>query len=123
MEAAVAGNTPTHVGKTVDHLACVGALEKHPHARGEDLNAKIMTGQVTRNTPTHVGKTCTMPPAGDTQRKHPHARGEDHLGEKGVLRNPETPPRTWGRQTVTEPGIAESGNTPTHVGKMDKVHV
>ena len=32
----IAGNTPTHVGKTSESNATAEACEKHPHARGED---------------------------------------------------------------------------------------
>ncbi|VAO19757.1 Domain of uncharacterised function (DUF2825) [Klebsiella quasipneumoniae] len=75
------GNTPTHVGKTVNPGNPTLHVEKHPHARGEDTTVirhtrnsretpprtwgRLHPVQHPRtaggNTPTHVGKT-SMPP-------------------------------------------------------------
>ena len=77
--SAMAGNTPTCVGKTKRHIERVAAQEKHPHVRGEDAqpSACCLKGKETpprawgrhaitdeaaklrRNTPTCVGKTAT----------------------------------------------------------------
>ena len=71
------GNTPTHVGKTVWASVDNHAIQKHPHARGEDDRAvtparkpgetpprtwgrqanEFSAAAMARNTPTHVGKT------------------------------------------------------------------
>ena len=90
-------NTPTHVGKTA---RCPGLLlrqEKHPHARGEDINISAYSHihletpprtwgrhchlnclkKSVRNTPTHVGKTLFSGKPEPVHQKHPHARGED----------------------------------------------
>ena len=70
-------NTPTHVGKTSPIDLQGDELEKHPHARGEDVSkpsltcivketpprtwgrpsTRCTTLSLRRNTPTHVGKT------------------------------------------------------------------
>ena len=70
-------NTPTHVGKTVHLFVSEELVEKHPHARGEDVyhtdsganheetpprtwGRHILVCECKpeiRNTPTHVGKT------------------------------------------------------------------
>ena len=71
------GNTPTHVGKTINQSQSRLRQKKHPHACGEDyprlvenrLKAETpprMWGRLAElfgrehkngNTPTHVGKT------------------------------------------------------------------
>ena len=75
------GNTPTYVGKTEEKSLGFGAIEKHPHVRGENrayiphsqpseetpprtwgkLDRAGQYSSVTGNTPTYVGKTGTMP--------------------------------------------------------------
>ena len=111
--------------------------EKHPHVRGEDVQAlrfrppaletpprawgrRLTTqklAEIHRNTPTCVGKTA---PAGETIQcrwKHPHVRGEDFLlGHIQQVRK-ETPPRAWGRLARIFPDQPGLGNTPTCVGK------
>ena len=134
-------NTPTHVGKT--RYACSWRLggKKHPHARGEDLIARIpAAGQsetpprtwgrrsdraevdgCVRNTPTHVGKTHQASPQPVRQRKHPHARGEDAMVRALWVLVSETPPRTWGRPADPRQRRQPDRNTPTHVGKTAKI--
>ena len=110
------------MGKTLWGGALQRLLEKHPHARGEDVLACSIAApsQETpprtwgrpplpqqdksrvRNTPTHVGKT----PSGCRRRS----------GRK------ETPPRTWGRLISFFPRHRIYGNTPTHVGKTRSYH-
>ncbi len=71
------GNTPTGVGKTDSGMIIANKQEKHPHGRGEDLNANVTAGGSVEtpprawgrpvllyflslssgNTPTGVGKT------------------------------------------------------------------
>ena len=118
------GNTPTHVGKTGAGRPHGAYPWKHPHARGEDLighkTVKIKRETPPRtwgrldhgltpcihcgNTPTHVGKTDESPNGMLGQEKHPHARGEDPpmMQKKGP--SAETPPRTWGRPSLTHEG-------------------
>ncbi len=38
---ALGGNTPTGVGKTISDVATNGAIQKHPHGRGEDPLERI----------------------------------------------------------------------------------
>ena len=112
-------------------------MEKHPHARGEDVyhtdsganheetpprtwgrpcrNDKKLLAK--RNTPTHVGKTIITATKTARKRNHPHARGEDgahYRRTHGIL---ETPPRTWGRRPARHLVRGDDRNTPTHVGK------
>ena len=130
-------NTPTHVGKTSDGAADVCPLQKHPHARGEDLRyaasmevfletpprtwGRLMCVQevrfYTRNTPTHVGKTNAENHGQLRKEKHPHARGEDQKLARNLLKSGETPPRTWGRHDFGLAFADQDRNTPTHVGK------
>ena len=70
-----------------------------------------------RNTPTHVGKTLGGIMVSIPLPKHPHARGEDIVYRNQRERNPETPPRTWGRPGAERPHLPRYRNTPTHVGK------
>ena len=117
------GNTPTGVGKT-----CIGdkpcnQSQKHPHGRGEDQGSYGGTtsdGETpprawgrparrksasfsSRNTPTGVGKTRC--PAGRRcgKRKHPHGRGEDIRSMAASTCARETPPRAWGRPSLSTP--------------------
>ena len=100
-------NTPTHVGKTIRGGHQHNYDKKHPHARGEDMVAKLINSMVGEtpprtwgrlprfavpafaggNTPTHVGKTSGTGSEAARLRKHPHARGED---------SPATAPRARG---------------------------
>ena len=131
------GNTPTHVGKTLEKGLYAFLKRKHPHARGEDPQSGTapqsltetpprtwgrhaslwLAGRTGRNTPTHVGKTpwAVSPDRGGS--KHPHARGEDPGTAAACCWMPETPPRTWGRRHPTCAETARGRNTPTHVGK------
>ena len=130
-------NTPTHVGKTGTGVYRNCPVQKHPHARGEDIistldmvrseetpprtwgrpGMKKTASQVARNTPTHVGKTWAFRKTCQQKKKHPHARGEDSAMSRDGSRQLETPPRTWGRRYI-DPAVHMAGrNTPTHVGK------
>ena len=130
-------NTPTHVGKTVYTKSKASSSEKHPHARGEDvdvrrevaalketpprtwgrLNILSLSRHKHGNTPTHVGKTPALPSPDVLCEKHPHARGEDSRAVCLSIFQVETPPRTWGR-LIHDPAFPfQLRNTPTHVGK------
>ena len=113
--------------------------EKHPHARGEDLDRALDVDetwetpprtwgrrQLTEtqqkewgNTPTHVGKTRKGTGGRCGRWKHPHARGEDIVPVRLRSWKQETPPRTWGRRLIMFSGRTCTGNTPTHVGKTN----
>ena len=95
--SALMGNTPTHVGKTSGGKQWEMAIQKHPHARGEDPSRRptdergletpprtwgrqlenVYFTLFSRNTPTHVGKTSLQVDSRSHHGKHPHARGED----------------------------------------------
>ena len=70
-----------------------------------------------RNTPTDVGKTGQSLCVAAWARKHPHGRGEDAFSTAPNTLSRETPPRTWGRLVELLQMSAETGNTPTDVGK------
>ena len=134
-------NTPTHVGKTRSGSHWVAFQKKHPHARGEDgfLHGDLRFHPETPprtwgrprlhaldpldagNTPTHVGKTTSAWPTVPQSGKHPHARGEDYLYGSLVESAVETPPRTWGRPLPLTARMKQKGNTPTHVGKTQRL--
>ena len=131
------GNTPTHVGKTLQKCKKLITGRKHPHARGEDVSPSFVClgsaetpprtwgrrlsmkhgGAFVGNTPTHVGKTASRAHAHAGGQKHPHARGEDASSTPSRILARETPPRTWGRQNGTGSSPVPGRNTPTHVGK------
>ncbi len=91
------GNTPTRVGKTTRRLPGWAMLTKHPHTRGEDVEAMAPVWPMVEtpphawgrplfhgsgvaldgNTPTRVGKTPARLGMVQPGRKHPHTRGED----------------------------------------------
>ena len=70
-----------------------------------------------RNTPTCVGKTSFFSHRMRTHWKHPHVRGEDAFFLMPRIEKIETPPRAWGRQTITYYVSCSDRNTPTCVGK------
>ncbi len=125
------------MGKTLTFLALAHRRQKHPHARGEDINllgvgtSKTETPPRTwgrrrsftssmlsvRNTPTHVGKTPSLDEIVCAYQKHPHARGEDRAVVVVWFPVLETPPRTWGRPIQSFTVVSCNRNTPTHVGK------
>ena len=133
------GNTPTHVGKTYGTTSSNEQCRKHPHARGEDTARSLTLGGNRetpprtwgrlktddimavkyRNTPTHVGKTAAPASGGRGFWKHPHARGEDRKNTGPLFIELETPPRTWGRLSLSAAFMAARRNTPTHVGKTE----
>ena len=116
-------------------------MQKHPHVRGEDLDAAWYSVQtletpprawgrqrpmmlkisVSRNTPTCVGKTEGNYYANDMLEKHPHVRGEDVVVQSDCKATTETPPRAWGRLTVCRKLNRFPRNTPTCVGKTGSV--
>ena len=117
------GNTPTCVGKTSQNCRRCLHAQKHPHVRGEDINAPsgyknpketpprawgrqqpVPAGQHRGgNTPTCVGKTFVKTLNNNLKKKHPHVRGEDadFYGVRACQR--ETPPRAWGRPAGSPP--------------------
>ena len=110
-------NTPTGVGKTARDKTQINRKRKHPHGRGEDLMAILLThdiletpprawGRLRRiqviryhagNTPTGVGKTLLCRSKTGRMEKHPHGRGEDSRSRLFPAPPSETPPRAWGR--------------------------
>ena len=131
------GNTPTGVGKTARDKTQINRKRKHPHGRGEDLMAILLThdiletpprawGRLRRiqviryhagNTPTGVGKTCRLFLPLPACKKHPHGRGEEVSVASEPSSFKETPPRAWGRAVSGERDCGQRGNTPTGVGK------
>ncbi len=130
-------NTPTGVGKTTKSRPDGRLLQKHPHGRGEDPRT-TRAGRVTietpprawgrpssatstetrfRNTPTGVGKTSLAIKKTLAWWKHPHGRGEDHGYRRRRAVGSETPPRAWGRRSISAIIKPQSRNTPTGVGK------
>ena len=125
------------MGKTNASVSPAKSRKKHPHARGEDARAAtaslyspetpprtwgrridIFVDAVSiGNTPTHVGKTSLCKRNRAVDGKHPHARGEDRLVICATPSIGETPPRTWGRLSLSAAFMAARRNTPTHVGK------
>ncbi len=134
---ALAGNTPTGVGKTASPVKGWAPSQKHPHGRGEDLRTTVINGQYLEtpprawgrlvgrvqrwlplgNTPTGVGKTQSQLIQACLGKKHPHGRGEDADDLMSASRYAETPPRAWGRRRCYPSGKHRDGNTPTGVGK------
>ena len=114
-------NTPTCVGKTRPKKSLSLKAEKHPHVRGEDTpctnpQAKVQEtpprawgrpftllrhAAAGRNTPTCVGKTHGRGCLPRRLEKHPHVRGEDRRRRHGLSLRAETPPRAWGRRTIS----------------------
>ena len=70
-----------------------------------------------RNTPTCVGKTRRAVASLPCIQKHPHVRGEDLCHCPVKASGVETPPRAWGRRSISINGTTYIGNTPTCVGK------
>jgi len=91
------------VGKTNLFYNQENLSQKHPHERGED------PGQRSVQSPS--------------LEKHPHERGEDPCTGVGVFFDPETPPRAWGRHFRKTLQTSKAGNTPTSVGKTEKVSI
>ena len=134
------GNTPTCVGKTIAAARESGISRKHPHVRGEDgfggfvtdtlietpprawgrLQAVLTLFLRDRTTPTCVGKTTFSQQGLAKVKKHPHVRGEDLIRHPLAYRNPETPPRAWGRPAILRARGHPARNTPTCVGKTER---
>ncbi len=137
MPPGVVRNTPTCVGKTRPVGLVWFSPEKHPHVRGEDARSEDARAcspetpprawgrHVHRfgglahkgNTPTCVGKTAFFRVLVPSRQKHPHVRGEDlvHFIQRYIPE--ETPPRAWGRLSMTPSMRKKLRNTPTCVGK------
>ncbi len=134
-------NTPTCVGKTKRVFYTTLPHQKHPHVRGEDglsyrnrlieaetpprawgrLTTHSIRQQKPRNTPTCVGKTSKVGKWYIVAKKHPHVRGEDVLRLSCTVFGWETPPRAWGRQPPGAIWCIAVRNTPTCVGKTNRV--
>ena len=130
------------MGKTTEGMLPDVLKGKHPHARGEDSHygREELSHRETpprtwgrlcrihlrlfcnRNTPTHVGKTTLITDSLCQGWKHPHARGEDVLARSIAPPSRETPPRTWGRRSLSPLVQRLKRNTPTHVGKTGLLH-
>ena len=130
-------NTPTCVGKTRCRSTMTSSPWKHPHVRGEDftrINARPAIQEtpprawgrlvgaacpclVAGNTPTCVGKTPCDGHMVNQFQKHPHVRGEDPRDHGKGTRSMETPPRAWGRRSISCLTVKSRRNTPTCVGK------
>ncbi len=115
--------------------------KKHPHVRGEDAPSYSGTEMMPetpprawgrlfiatikasdiRNTPTCVGKTQSGCRQKAVHRKHPHVRGEDHGAGGQYQLCWETPPRAWGRRANSAPACSPHRNTPTCVGKTERL--
>ena len=135
------GNTPTCVGKTPHWPRKCPCPWKHPHVRGEDIQRinNTGTGRETPprawgrpmkapevggaggNTPTCVGKTPRATGWKRKRWKHPHVRGEDCRYGGNSNDNQETPPRAWGRRRRMRLPTGFLRNTPTCVGKTNRV--
>ncbi len=90
--------------------------ETPPRAWGRDTSL-LLSKRIDGNTPTGVGKRFSSLFSRASRQKHPHGRGEeDHKAAKEKIRA-ETPPRAWGRVSPAPATCAETGNTPTCVGK------
>ena len=135
------GNTPTGVGKTRPARVQPRGESKHPHRRGEDkasgwiiwrsretppqawgrLQEELADAVIRRNTPTGVGKTSCASLIQKPVKKHPHRRGEDPGPVSPPQMTQETPPQAWGRPTGLMVMSAHSRNTPTGVGKTNRI--
>ncbi len=92
--------------------------ETPPRAWGRDTSL-LLSKRIDGNTPTGVGKRFSSLFSRASRQKHPHGRGEeDHKAAKEKIRA-ETPPRAWGRVSPAPATCAETGNTPTGVGKRE----
>ncbi len=69
-----------------------------------------------------MGKTCIASKCWPWSQKHPHGCGEDYVGVYANSVSAETPPRVWGRRVNERPLCKQAGNTPTGVGKTQKMH-
>ena len=125
------------MGKTSSMTQAETRIEKHPHERGEDSSSRMRfmlcsetpprawgrphqiptKAAALGNTPTSVGKTRFGQTLFDAHKKHPHERGEDSIANERRDWTMETPPRAWGRPTITGARKGKLRNTPTSVGK------
>ncbi len=132
-------NTPTCVGKTLSKYAEALGVKKHPHVCGEDICSKCKVEKnletpprvwgrrfccctiqfLTGNTPTCVGKTNRADKSHKSAWKHPNVCGEDNKGKIMDYKALETPPRVWGRPSISITMPISAGNTPTCVGKTN----
>ena len=70
------------------------------------------------NTPTCVGKTGFDRRTAKRLKKHPHVRGEDILMPMQTCMRIETPPRAWGRPSLSSTNPSETRKHP-HVRGED----
>ena len=100
--------------KFVARISCV--LETPPRAWGRQA-VETVQWESMGNTPTCVGKTRGIHHRGMEDWKHPHVCGEDVTLQLGAGAVWETPPRAWGRPSLSPTDMAALRNTPTCVGK------
>ena len=131
---------PLTRGRRLPRRQCLPRRWKHPRLRGEDgafswrCKAKPETPPLTRgrhllgrlgrgvqgNTPAYAGKTDLKSVTERLEGKHPRLRGEDRTASPILLRTPETPPLTRGRQAGVHFEPFFVGNTPAYAGKTPR---
>ena len=127
------------MGKTQGIKRLCRANWKHPHARGEDCHTTARSSPSPEtsprpwgrlryksgvyapdgNIPSPVGKTSMYLTPFGGPGKHPLARGEDPAQSRLHIRDKETSPRPWGRQSKNNCMIMRPRNIPTPVGKTE----
>ena len=113
-------NTPAYAGKTASTSAVPAApMETPPLTRGRHLLGRLGRG-VQGNTPAYAGKTDLKSVTERLEGKHPRLRGEDRTASPILLRTPETPPLTRGRQAGVHFEPFFVGNTPAYAGKTPR---
>ncbi len=128
--------TPTRVGTTIGGLRRAPPSSVHPHACGDDFwgdlaplprdgspprvwGRPILPAQSLRSlrfTPTRVGTTSTSPRRRLTPTVHPHACGDDMDKEFLQRYLDGSPPRVWGRLSISKIYPFFFRFTPTRVG-------
>ena len=127
---------PTHVGNSLSDRWAIPRLTVHPHARGEQLLAALVTEQGTgssprtwgtglqahptmshrRFIPTHVGNRRILFPMTYAESVHPHARGEQGAMPTSTTWAGGSSPRTWGTGVLDLLQRPQRRFIPTHVG-------
>ncbi len=111
------------MGKTFPIALCDVGPRKHPHGRGED-RVTVVDQQHAKETPPRAwGRPPRRISPARVCRKHPHGRGEDRQSLYVRRISIETPPRAWGRLTIAQWSKRSGRNTPTGVGKTEKLPV
>ena len=116
-------------------------FQKHPHLRGENLDARhqanrgwetsppawgkqmreVSARNASRNIPTCVGKTGAVEADGVTDEEtSPPAWGKLQASSP-VEDSVETSPPAWGKHTTKLTSLESQGNIPTCVGKTMEV--